>query len=109
MEMSDIQRKLFAWATKNFGEQQPYQQLLGVMEELGELCHAQLKGEQGIRGRPEVLEVKAKDAVGDVLIYLMQYCSIRGWDIGPILNDTVAEVLKRDWKTDPEKGGRDDL
>lgn len=103
--LSYIQRELFAWATKNFGEQQPYQMLLGVMEELGELCHAQLKGEQRIRGTPEALEAKAKDAVGDVLIYLMQYCSTRGWDIGPILNDTVVEVLKRDWKKDPVKGG----
>lgn len=104
-----VQDTMHVWRTQNFGSNiPPYQQLLGVIEEVGELAHAQLKYEQGIRGMDkEKYEREAKDAVGDLMIFLMGFCSIMGWDIGEILEDTVSEVLDRDWVTDPEKGGQD--
>lgn len=74
------------------------------MEELGELCHAHLKQEQGIRGTAAQHEAKAKDAIGDILIYLADYTAGRGWDLQAIVEDTWAEVSRRDWRANPADG-----
>lgn len=42
----------------------------GVIEELGELAHASLKAKQNIRGTPDQHEADAKDAIGDLTVYL---------------------------------------
>ena len=95
------------WTRQNFGkpeERATHQPLLGVSEEVGELCHAHLKAEQGIRGTPEELEEKAKDAVGDILIYLADYCNLRGFNMQEIIEQTWSEVRKRNWKENSESG-----
>lgn len=81
-----------------------YRPLLGVVEEVGELCHAHLKNEQGIRGTPEEWEAKKKDAIGDVLIYLLDYCSREGLDVEECLETAWAEVSQRDWIRFPGDG-----
>lgn len=50
--------------------------ILGVAEELGELCHGVLKHHQGIRGFDNVDKYHAhcKDALGDIMVYLSHYC-----------------------------------
>lgn len=48
---------------------------MGIFEEAGELCHAQLKLEQGIRGSREGHELAMRDAIGDISIYMMNYLS----------------------------------
>lgn len=78
--------------------------LLGAMEELGELSHAHLKQVQGIRGTAEEHEAAAKDAVGDVVVYLLDYCNQRGWDFAEILDNVAGQVLKRDWVANPGDG-----
>jgi len=106
MRIHRIQAEVRTWADKNFGTGRPvHHPLLGAVEELGELAHAHLKGEQGIRGTREEMSIKAKDAVGDVIIYLMDYCNLRGWDISEILDVTWEHVKTRDWKGDARKGG----
>jgi NTP pyrophosphatase (non-canonical NTP hydrolase) len=45
--------------------------LVGVMEEKGELAHAHLKAAQKIRGSEEEHIANAKDAIGDLTIYLL--------------------------------------
>lgn len=99
-----LQKLQAEWSLKNFGEQPPHRPLLGATEELGELCHAHLKMEQGIRGN-EDHEANIKDAVADVIIYLSDYCTKMGINLHDSVFDTWAEVSKRDWKADPEKGG----
>src|SRR5688572_17945800 len=47
------QKEVVAWGKRNFGEQPAHRFLLGMLEELGELSHAHLKQEQGIRGTNE--------------------------------------------------------
>lgn len=63
------------WVTYNFpdpdGKRTPLDSILGCIEELGELVHAELKLAQSIRGRPDVHIANAKDAVGDFTIYLL--------------------------------------
>lgn len=94
------------WATKNFGASRPsHWPLIGAFEELGELAHAHLKWEQGIRGTAEEHEVAAKDAFADTIIYLCDYATRRGWkDIEEIIGTVWNQVKQRDWKKDPIRG-----
>ena len=74
--LHDLQRYLYEWQRYNFGDHQANERvLMGMCEEAGELCHAQLKMEQGIRGTREDHEEAMKDAVGDISIYMLNYLS----------------------------------
>lgn len=96
------------WERHNFGEVPWWQPALGVSEEVGELHHALLKAEQGIRGSAEDHDAAAQDAVGDVVVYLTALCTARGWSLADILRDTWAEVQARDWKTNATDGSTDE-
>lgn len=97
-----LQEEQRIWVAHNFGSDRPsWHPLLGAVEELGELAHAHLKEEQGIRSS-EGLEDAAKDAVADCIIYLSDYCSARGFDLDEIVSDTWDEVKQRDWKKNPD-------
>ena len=72
LDLIQLQREVQAWTAKNFPNNKPYQPLLGVAEEVGELCHAHLKQEQGIRN---TTQANKEDAVGDIIIYLADYCN----------------------------------
>ena len=96
-----LQEEQKVWVAHNFGTDRPaYHPLLGAVEELGELAHAHLKGEQGIRTN-EDHEAAAKDAVADVVIYLADYCTSRGFDFETLVQETWNLVKQRDWKKDP--------
>jgi NTP pyrophosphatase (non-canonical NTP hydrolase) len=66
----DYQVEHLNWVEKNFPDQKPYQPLLGLAEEVGELSHAFLKREQGCRGTAEEHDKEIKDAVGDIFVFL---------------------------------------
>lgn len=99
-----FQKELHKWKMQNFADSTGRDQFLGVVEEVGELSHALLKMKQGIRGSEEQHIAEAKDAVGDILIYMFNMCSEFGWDVGPILTETWDEVSRRDWIQNPENG-----
>ena len=74
--LRDLQASLYDWQNYNFGASQDNELvLLGICEEAGELCHAHLKMEQGIRGGAADHEAAMRDAVGDICIYLLNYLS----------------------------------
>jgi NTP pyrophosphatase (non-canonical NTP hydrolase) len=77
--------------------------LLGIMEEIGELSHHYLKRAQGIR-MSEDHEEGIKDAVADIVIFLMDFCSANDIDLQSAIEDVWAVVKKRDWKTDSKHG-----
>lgn len=61
------------WVAHNFPNNtlpQPQESVLGLIEEVGELAHADLKERQSIRGTPEEHQANAKDAIGDATVYL---------------------------------------
>lgn len=125
--LDDIQKELAVWAQKNFGKQRTDDlRLIGATEELGELVtqqleqlvpllhvvrelgilsHHHLKEKCGIRGTSEFHREKSKDAVGDVIIFLMDYCELHGWSLWNIINETWDEVRQRNWIDDPLTGG----
>lgn len=107
--LNKVQKEQKDWAKKNFGDSGTIVEvpgggaLHGVTEELGELCHAHLKESQGIRLN-EDHEAKAKDAIGDIIIYLADYCNRRGFDLEEIVADTWNQVKHRDWTKNKEDG-----
>ncbi len=102
-----VQEAVKLWADNNFGPETVINDpigiapLLGIVEEVGELCHVRLKSEQGIQ---DVNVADEKDAIGDILLFMLHYCSRRGFDMEEILLDTWSTVKKRDWKANPSTG-----
>lgn len=101
------------WANENFGDTDSHFArrvlwcVMGVQEEAGELSHAILKCDQGIRGGAEEHAEAARDAVGDIVLYLIDLCNQCGWDFVQIVRDVAKEVHARDWNEHPEDGGGD--
>lgn len=89
-------------ARQPFGDGPSWHPLLGVGEEVGELNHAHLKGVQGIR---ESSLARKADAVGDIVIYLADYCTREGIDFQAAVESTWNQVRARDWNKDPQGGG----
>lgn len=107
MRLNELQQAVGEWSRRNFPNNKPYHPLLGLQEEIGELSHAHLKGEQGIRegaGDPGALIEKKMDAVGDIVIYLADYCSRNGIDFEVAVSLTWAVVRERNWRANPKAG-----
>lgn len=100
----EFQAEYSKWLKYNFPNSAPGDQLLGVVEEVGELCHSVLKAKQQIRGTVEQHEEKAKDAAGDLIIFLTGFCVLKGWDMQEILTTTWETVKHRDWIKFPTNG-----
>jgi NTP pyrophosphatase (non-canonical NTP hydrolase) len=100
--LNGLQAEIAAWRTKNFPDSGAIEQYMGIIEELGELSHELLKDRQGIR---DASEEKAMDAMGDMLIFAMNFCSCMGWSFEEILYGTWEGVVnKRDWVKFPKNG-----
>jgi NTP pyrophosphatase (non-canonical NTP hydrolase) len=106
LDIRQMQKDVGEWQRHNFQDKATAtNSFLGIVEELGELAHAILKQNQGIRGTKIELEAAAKDALGDMFIFTMGFCWERGWDLEAILAATWREVQKRDWRRDPMGAG----
>lgn len=120
-----LQERVAEWVSRNFGSQPAHRPLLGSLEEIGELAdssllliipllkmlvsggklaHAQLKKEQGIRKGEERFKSDAADAVGDIVIYLADYCDKSGLSLQDCVERTWTTVRERDWTKRPETG-----
>jgi NTP pyrophosphatase (non-canonical NTP hydrolase) len=104
MNLRQAQSEQDAWSKRNFDNRKPYMAVLGAAEEVGELAHAYLKMEQGIRGDREKHVANMKDAVGDCVIFLMDLCNQMGWDFEEIVETTWDQVKQRDWKKNSQEG-----
>ena len=73
-EFARLASEVGEWGEANFGTTTPENAndpALGFLEEIGELTHAILKKRQGIRGTPEEHDAAARDALGDMGIFLL--------------------------------------
>ena len=103
-----VQEASNTWRHNNFDPATitPELQLLGAVEEIGELSHAILKNKQGIRGfdnLDDFIEAVA-DALGDTLIFLCGVASELGLDLDAVLAHTWAGVAQRNWKENTHDG-----
>lgn len=126
LSLDQFQTEQNEWRLRNFpGTKDPALVLIGVVEELGELAdehmisslmllmvtsklgalaHSHLKAAQGIRGTQEEHDAKARDSIGDMLVYMADYCNRRGWNLQEILETTWSEVRARDWQANKHDG-----
>lgn len=88
---SQLQDEVTVWVKKNFPESPAQHPVMGLLEELGELTHTQLKKEQGIRGSVEKHIAAGKDAIADSVIFFMDVCTRRGWDVEETLGIVHSE------------------
>ena len=100
MDFKQLQEEQAPWVLHNFGKRPSYWPLLGAVEELGELAHAFLKREQGIR-TTENHTANIEDAVADIIIYLADFCQSENIDLQATVERVWSEVKQRDWKKDP--------
>lgn len=102
----NLQSRTLEWMLRQpwAPSQQPWELLLGIQEEVGELSRAHLKQHQKIRGTSEGWEEKGKDAVGDILVFLAGYCAARGWSLQECVEKATTEVFQRDWTKYPNNG-----
>lgn len=112
MTYEQLQKEQAEWSLRNFGPHPVEHPLLGMIEELGELAHAHLKGLQGIRHTPEEILAMKKDACADLMIFLADYFTCRNrsmqdkvdfalveLDFGPTTIDNMLYFLAiRDWR-----------
>lgn len=100
--MNDLQEEVAEWSERNFPDQPAENPLLGVGEEYGELTHAVLKDKQGIRLDESDVSLEAeKDAVGDMVIFLADFCSRRGYDLGDCIEMAWdGKVSGREWESE---------
>lgn len=76
--------------------------ILGVNEEAGELTHSVLKRAQGIRLDEDDVGREAEvDAVGDIIVYLADFCHRRGYDLEECVRQAWdGEVSDREWDSE---------
>lgn len=115
-DLRQLNEEVGVWARENFGDGDDVLEsisnrsdpgadigalftVLGANEEIGELSHSVLKRAQGIRLDDEDVGPEAeKDAVGDIIIYLSDFCFRRGYDLEECVRMAWdGEVAHREW------------
>lgn len=108
-EISDeaLQARLSAWQARNFGPTPLYRNVLGAVEEVGELAHALLKHEQKIRNMEDTTaaQVVMGDAIADAMVFLIQACTALRLDCTVLLEKTAEKVMLRDFTRNSATGG----
>lgn len=90
--MHEIQDQVAQWEEKNCPDMTAEDKLIGIMEELGELAHANFKGRLLGRDTRE----QEVDAVGDIVIFLMGYCNKREINLCHTVGMVWGKVQRRD-------------
>jgi NTP pyrophosphatase (non-canonical NTP hydrolase) len=106
--LSTWQREHQTWQDRNFPDtQSAVLSFIGMVEEMGEIAHALLKHQQGIRGLSEAVTVNDKIVDGhcDLIIFSFGLANAIGYSLEPELKATWHKVKARDWVKDPERGG----
>lgn len=99
-----IQLEHYDWVRYNFPNSEKIDPILGVCEEAGELAHAALKMKQNIRGTEQEHRDELEDAIGDIMIYLLDVCNKYGFNIEQVLQKTWNTVKQRDWQKNQQNG-----
>jgi NTP pyrophosphatase (non-canonical NTP hydrolase) len=104
LTFKELQKQQRKWVKHNFPNRTAEEPAYGMVEEVGEMFHAILKQKQGIRGSFEEHEEAIKDSIGDLIIFTSDFCEAKRFDFQKIVENTWAEVRKRDWKKYPKNG-----
>lgn len=103
-DLLKLQLEHAEWLRHNFPDYTPQQALMGMVEELGEIAHAQLKLEQNIRGDAATHREELIDGVADLVIFLCGFCTLHDISLAAAVKEVWAEVSQRDWIKFPKNG-----
>jgi NTP pyrophosphatase (non-canonical NTP hydrolase) len=98
-EFDRLQECFAAWGLKNFGPLDDTFHITKLTEEVGEAAHAVVRlhhQKQGKRINPNS-EARLRDALGDIVIILMNLANNHDWSLEGIFYETADEVLARDY------------
>lgn len=98
IDLDEIQTEHNQWQRETFPAATAEDKLLGLVEEVGELCHAHTKGKQQNKYTPDQVQRMKKDAAGDIFFFLLGFCSFEGIPIEDVINDTWQEVRERKYE-----------
>ena len=104
-DLNRVHLEVPLWAEYNFPGRTPVDVTLGLAEEVGEVCRAVLKADQGIRGSREQWMAELKKELGDVFIKLADVAAIHDIDLEDAIVDRWAEIRRRDWQVDKIQHG----
>jgi NTP pyrophosphatase (non-canonical NTP hydrolase) len=97
VKLSEFQEELSGWANHNFPTETREIVVLGLVEEVGELCRTLVKKHQGIRGTAEEWDQEAFKEIGDVFIKLVHVCHVWGLDIEEVVSERWKVIRDRDF------------
>jgi len=117
VDLRKLQDDHRTWREHNFPDSDDWQPLVGVSEELGEAAfafiriaatvgridHGYLKQSQGIRVS-EDHRAEIVDAVGDLIIYVVDFANRLDINLADAIKTTWAEVSARDWQRNKVDG-----
>ena len=106
MSITRIQEECDVWVNRNFPNRSKAAVIGGLGEEVGEVLRACVKHDQGIRGTADEWMYELEKELGDVFIKLCDVANFYDIDLELAIVNRWHSVQKRDWVTDPEKGGQ---
>lgn len=101
MDIPRIQSEIKNWVTYNFGSGTPMSAVVGLSEEVGELCRAILKQHQKIRGTHDEWQIEIAKEIGDAFIKLCDVASEAGIDLEYAIKSRWEIIRQRDFRKDP--------
>lgn len=96
LSFQQLQTEVGVWRERNFPSPDAVNSILGLIEELGELSHHFLKRREQIR-LEEDHNAGIRDSVGDIMIYLANFCNLEGISLMECIEITWSGVKERDW------------
>ena len=94
MSYTDLELKVIRWAEDRgiIPNATPTAQLMKLVSEVGELADA-----EGKKNMPEI-----KDAVGDIVVCLINYCALRDIDLVECLGGAYDQIKDRKGRLMPD-------
>lgn len=94
MFFDQFQQEVRAWSEKNFPENTDVHPFHGIVEEVGELGAALIAKRAAVEDFMDPAPALAdfKDAIGDIVVYMADYCNRRRFRIEGILDQAGFEV-----------------
>jgi len=105
IDLTALQAEQVEWSLRNFGAQPPHRPMLGIIEELCELEEAQLNDVSGFDNDEDAYKAAVLDAIGDVAIYMLDYCGKRGWSMEELWDARACPAWLYDFTLGDENDG----
>ena len=103
--LTTLQDDVQQWVVRNFGTDNELATVVGLVEEVGEMCRAVVKRSQGIRGSEEEWTAELRKESADVLIKLCDIAQFNGFSLAEAVAERWGKVRQRDWRADPQGHG----